>query len=145
MWKNRPRKNNVFSIALWIYVLARCFGFWPFSVKFTDKQKSGKVVVTFLDILWVAGAVSVYGLCCWFSFFYIDLKSQPFSQLEIFLASYTQFSAITIAMLSIILDLINRSRIWSIIVKFGEFDEEVKKEVNYFLILAAFIVETRFS
>lgn len=121
-------KKDVFSIALWIYVLARCFGFWPFSIKFSDKQKSGKVVITLLDILWVLGAMSAYGLCCWFSFFYIDLKNQPFSQLEIFLASWAQFSGITIAMLSIILDLINRSRIWSIIVKFSEFDEEVTKE-----------------
>lgn len=128
MWNNRPKKTDVFSIALWMYVLARCFGFWPFSVKFSDKQKSGKVVVTLLDICWMVGAVSAYGLCCWLSHYLIDLSNVPFTPLELMLSLLARTSGITIAMLSIVLDLFNRSRIWSIIVKFSEFDEEVRAE-----------------
>lgn len=128
MWKNRPNKTGVFSIVLWIYVIARCFGFWPFSVKFNSMQRTGQVVVTSLDILWMVVALAAYGTCFWLTLFNIH-ADLPYSALEITMTLLTQLSRVTIAILSILLDMINRFRIWKIIVRFSEFDDEVSKAI----------------
>lgn len=123
-WKNYAKNNDVFSIALWVYIYLRIFGLWPFSVQFDRKNRSSSIHVTKLDLLWIVAAVAVYLI---FLYIYEFFNNSPtsFSFIIVRLSKITQLCDFIIVIFSIFLDLINRHRIWQLILNFNDFDQEV--------------------
>lgn len=124
VWNNRHRENDVFSIALWIYVVARVCGLFPFSVKFDDKSKSGKVYMTLVDYIWAVGAISFFVGGIVFVYLH-DISDMPYTLIEKFIVKLTTISGSLILIFSIYMDIFNRHHIWSLFVKFHEFDTTV--------------------
>lgn len=125
IWKNRPNGNNVFSVTLRLYIFARIFGYWPFSVHFNESQRSSKVYLTILDWLWVIIAISLYIASSQMTSFQHSIYDN-FSFIATFVSRMIEISDIIFTIISILLDLINRRRIWNLIVSYSEFDEEVR-------------------
>lgn len=123
-WKNYAKNNEVFSIALWIHIYMRIFGMWPFSVQFDQRKRTSHVHVTKLDLLWIVVVVAAY-----LTFLYVSIiinsTPTPLSISIVRLAKITQICGFAIAILSIFLDLINRKRIWQLVLNFNHFDQEV--------------------
>lgn len=129
IWKDCNRTNNVFSIALWIYIIARAFGSWPFTIEFNAKSRTSRVQVTKLDLIWFLLSLCIYGLFNWFAVFE-QIRQLQLSLVEILISQITQISSILVTMLSIAMDMINRNVIWQMILIFHRFDEEVRTDLN---------------
>lgn len=126
IWKYCHRADNIFSITIWIYMIARALGNWPFSIEFNAKNGSSRVRVSKLDFAWFVLSLCIYASFNRFSTFEQSghIKS---SFVEYLVSLISQISSILVAMLSIIMDLMNRNVIWQMILSFHAFDEEVMK------------------
>lgn len=125
-WKNRSKKDDVFSVAAPVYVFTRMFGYWPFSVQFhQNTSKSMHVHMTCFDCLWLIVVLSIFTFFAWFSFVTVQ-DDIPYSSLELLVSKVTQLGSVSISILGIIMDMVNRKCIWDIIVRFNQFDNEVK-------------------
>lgn len=112
------------SIVSWIYVIARVFGFLPFSVEYNEKQKISKVHVTILDVFWFIFAIAIYAMVIVSSAVHHYAKAS-FSGIEILATILITIEGGLIAIISIVMDMFNRKRIFRIMIKLNEFDEEV--------------------
>lgn len=123
VWSLPIHKSDVYSLAFRVYILARAFGFWPFRVVYNAKTKSSTVSMNILDWLWFFGAIFIHLVWGWISWQAIDHNT---SHVWVLLSQIIQMSTVSIWILSLIMDFFNRKRIWSIIVGFNEFDNEVR-------------------
>lgn len=137
-WKNYRKKNDVFSVIQLVYIAARAFGYWPFSIEFNDKSSGGRVRVLSSDLVWFAVALAIYCACNWLSVFN-HLVQEHESYMEMATSQLFQFSNLLITTVSIIMDMVNRDVIWRIILKFNKFDDEVSGPMlvfqSFFLML----------
>lgn len=125
-WKNRSKKDDVFSVAAPVYVFARIFGYWPFSAQFNQNNtKSMHVYLTCFDCLWFIVVIIIFAIFAWFSLVTVQ-DDIPYSALELLVSKMTQLGSISISILAIIMDMVNRKCIWDIIMRFSQFDSEVK-------------------
>lgn len=131
-WKNYRKKNDIFSVAQLVYIAARAFGYWPFSIEFNDKSNGGRVRVLPSDLVWFAVALTIYCTCNWLSVFN-HLVQEHESYMEMATSQLFQFSNLLITTLSIVMDMVNRDVIWRIILKFNKFDDEVSDRCWGFL------------
>lgn len=125
IWKDCRRADNIFSITLWAYVIARVFGNWPFSIEFNARNGSSRVRVTKIDFAWFLLSLCIYASFNWFAVF-DQLGHHEASLVEVTVSQISQIIIILVAMLSIIMDLINRNVIWQMVLTFHAFDEEVR-------------------
>lgn len=127
MFRNiRTKKTDVFSVTGPVYMIARMFGYWPFRVKFGQRSGLNSIYVTRFDWLWFAAAIIIYSLFFWsMSTNYYLQNDIPYSFIEVFISKMTHLCSILISILSMVMDSVNRRRIWNIILKFNEFDEKV--------------------
>lgn len=125
-WKNRSKNVDVFFVTAPVYVFARIFGFWPFSVQFAQSTSTSvHVHMNCFDSSWFAIAISYFTFFGWLSF----VKTQdylPYSAVELLVFKMLQVGSVVVSISTIIVDVVNRNRIWNIIVKFNQFDNEVK-------------------
>lgn len=110
---------------LWVYMIARPFGYWPFQIEFNEKYKTGNVRVTFIDMLWLAMLILIYSATAWYYFAVGRDENASYTLIEILMNELTILFCME-PILSSILDLSNRRIIWKIIVTFYEFDEQVR-------------------
>lgn len=130
--KKLAKMNSVLWITTPIYVLARMVGFWPFRLQFYQKpSKLINVHVNIFDGVWFACAIFMYASFAWFTIASVQ-DDIPFSLLERLISQMTQAASNSISILSIIMDMVNRKRIRDIIVRFNQFDVEIKavKSIN---------------
>lgn len=127
IWKGCQRRNDIFSLTLWVYVLARMCGFWPFSMSFKAKNRSSRVKVTIFDVIWFVFALVFYSV----SLRIVtnnpmqDSVEMEVSFTEVALNQLAQYAQIFIILLCIVLDMVNRNVLWNIILKFKSFDDEM--------------------
>lgn len=119
------KANSVFSVAFPIYVISRIFGFLPFSLAYDRKLRTTIVRVTVFDIIWLCLSLLLH--IFFFIFNWIaDQQSQVTdSRILIISGRLTLWGGFFMAIFAMLMDLLNRNRIWEIIVKFNEFDEEI--------------------
>lgn len=124
-----PRKSSyptigIFSVFIWIYTAARIFGFMLFAIEYNDKNQFSKVYVSICNVLWAIVAIAIYVFIVVVSIFQQGdiLKHSNIEVLSMVMLNIGS-SAITVA--SIIMDMVNRKRIFTIVTKLNEFDEQV--------------------
>lgn len=126
IWHKRDKRNDIFSLTLWVYVMARVFGFWPFTIRFDENRNKPIVCVTKFDYAWFCMSIVFYIMFIHFAVMdhsgHID---QKFTFIEVSLNKMTTLNHILVALLCIILDMVNREVLWKIILKFKAFDDEV--------------------
>lgn len=125
LWSKREKKTDIISLTRWVYVMARLFGYWPFTIEF-DRSKRPIVCVTKLDYIWFYLSIIFYTIAIRFAL--NDLTNhlnQQFTLIEIALNKMTTLNHILVTLLCIILDMANREVLWKIILKFKAFDDEV--------------------
>lgn len=140
-WNNKHPKDSVFSVILWVYVISRLFGFWPFSIVFDEKRKTSNARVTITDWIWFFVAIVLYASFIYFN----DLdkyKDLPHSFIEICASQLTLIGGNMIAILSIIMDMLNRGRICRVIEMFNEFDAEVRIINEKIIVISAKACQT---
>lgn len=115
------------SIVSWIYVIARVFGFLPFSVEYNEKKRINKVHVTILDVLWFIITITIYALIISSSavIHYYNNELLSMSNIEILATILITIEGGVIAIISIVMDMFNRKRVLKIMLKLNEFDDEV--------------------
>lgn len=137
--KNRSSNGgDVFSVASWLHVLSRAFGFWPFSIKFSTKgggcanRKIESIVyVKARDWIWFTLFVAVY-IILNIVLISVDLtatdlnSSNDSGSIEATITYVAMISSISVSVYSLIMGMINREDIWRIITTFNYFDNEVK-------------------
>lgn len=123
-WKKGYPNYGAYSVFWWSYVIGRCFGLMPFSIEYDVKHKLSKVHVTVLDRLWFATAISIYVLLLVFSI--LKDKSDALSNTDQIAHLVVCVGASITVIISIVMDMINRKRIWKIVTMLNEFDEEVR-------------------
>lgn len=122
--KNSHRKDGIFSIFVLIYTVARIFGFMLFAVEYNDKMKISKAYVTICNGLWSVVAIIIYVFVVFVSI-YQEQDRLTQSDIEILALALLALGGCAIAVVSIIMDMINRKRICRIVTKLDEFDEKV--------------------
>lgn len=123
-WKDYRKRNDIFSLTLLVYVTARVFGFWPFSIEFDAKCQKSHTKVTKLDYMWFIVTLAFYCVGIRFAT-YNPFPSAEFSFTEVALNQLTQLVNILIIVLCIVMDMVNRNILWKIIVKLKIFDDEM--------------------
>lgn len=127
MWNARPPKNNAFSSILKIFVIARCFGFCPFSIPTKGKLKENTICVKKIDWLWFIVSLSIY--ISFMVFVIVKYKHRDITELSIMEFILNRIALLgdnSIALMCIVMDMINRKMLWKILTTFSEFDDEVK-------------------
>lgn len=122
-WKRYSPKANVFSVVQPMYVVARSFGYWPFSVEFRNNSLKSFVRVTTMDWIRFVFAFVIYFICNWLAMCHYSEHHESYIEMatsELFQSSNLLMTVITISM-----DMVNRNVIWKIVLKFNKFDEEV--------------------
>lgn len=122
VWNHPKNNNDIFSLTFCVYVIARLYGLWPFSVNFNQKLKTSTVYLNAFDWLWFVVAILIHLL--WF-LVYWHTSGHRDSFIAYLLARSMDILSIVYWLLTLVLDLINRKRIWGIIGSFDEFDKEV--------------------
>lgn len=121
--KGHPREG-IFSIIWWIYLFSRICGLLPFSVEYNEKTKLSKVRVTISD--W---CLSILAICLHATAIYLCVvgisKNLRLSSVAFYASILLIIGSNSLAIGSIILDMINRKSIWKLVYKLNEFDEEV--------------------
>lgn len=120
IWNSR---NDVFSLAFGLYVLSKAFGNWPFTVDIDEKRRS-KVRITVADGFRFLAILLLYVYCSQF-IIYAVLSNNLFSSLEATLSNIAQLNVYVVSLLGIVLHFYFRDELWSIIVKFYDFDQQV--------------------
>lgn len=123
-WK---RAQSVFAVAYPIYIISRIIGFMPFSIECDDSRshRLSTTKITIFDIVWMVLAIGVQ------VFFIVitsihDFQSQiTDSRIAIFSGRMTLWVGYLMAIIAIFLDFVNRRRIWEILVRMDEFDEQL--------------------
>lgn len=118
----KPPKN-VISYSLWVFNVAKLFGFIPFSVR--KKGMMREPHVTIWNVIWMVITISVYGLCI-YAVFAQDYANLPYSQLQVLIVNTANMSGGLVAIFGIVMDLVNRRRIWKMTETFNDFDSEVR-------------------
>lgn len=123
------RKDDILSLTKWIFVLSRIFGFWSFSVESIDinKKKSYIARMKIFDWCRAIAAISIYFLLMLLRFsIFGSFYGFDMSFLEIALNEMTVISSALMTILTIFMDIINREKLWKIIMTFNDLDEKVK-------------------
>lgn len=127
-WQDWRRKNNIFSLTLWIYLLSKLYGNWSFSIEFDAKRHSSRVRVTPLD--WLRFIFNlIFYINCTRYIIHEDAEKNLSTKLEVSITQFAQLISLLVLILSIVLDMINRNALWNIILKFDEFDLEVSVNI----------------
>lgn len=126
-WPRNYPKDGVLSIVMWLFVASRIFGLLPFSVEYDVKRKRSQVKVTALDCFCFVIAIIIYALLV-----RCMVQSDPFpklySSIELSVRISTIIAGISIAIYSVITDMINRTSVWSIVTNLTAFDEKVNMD-----------------
>lgn len=123
-WKNRLKENDIFSTTLCVYLVARIFGYLPFSIKFRKRNKLGRVEVRLFDKLWFVTAISIRLIFVCYTKGLIAATNH-YTHFEDFLYQSVHTAGILMECFTITFEMFNRNEIWSIVVAINEFDEEV--------------------
>lgn len=112
-----------------IYYFSRFAGLWPFSVRPNLNGTNQKVYVSLIDGLWFTVA-----FCLYLSFAFIAYErlkagiegkgKDPF-QFRIVIYDVLQTSSLLFGAIGIVLDMINRKKLFNVLEKFIQFDNEV--------------------
>lgn len=124
LWSKNYPKNGVFSFIVWFYVASRIFGFFPFSIELDKKNEWSKVNVTIIDWFWFVISIFFYASAIGFTVYQTHLFVS-YITIDVILSLVTLTAGNTIAVISIITDMINRKRIWKLISNFNQFDKKV--------------------
>lgn len=119
-WRSQ---NDIFTVALWLYLLSKTFGNWIFTVEFDIKRKPS-IRLTIFDVIQSTILILFYGYCSKYTI-QSTFNRNLFSSLEAVLSQMSQCTVILISFLCIILNFINRKHIWSAIVQLNAIDIEV--------------------
>lgn len=129
-WKSRRHENTVIALTSWLYLIVRFFGLWSFTIESNATVVKSKgecaVCIKLLDWLWAVITFSYYCISTVIQIGAIAKFQELNSTLiEIVINNVTIVSDILIALLCIIMDIVNRKRLWKMILIFHEFDVEV--------------------
>lgn len=119
--------NDVFFSTFWIYVIARYFGFCPFSIeKKCNKPKEYLVRVKPFDCCWFFVSILMNIAFMTIGIFKFTARMVTgFEYIEIILSQVTFMSENLIAIMCIVLDMANRRMLLKIITTLNDFDNEV--------------------
>lgn len=125
-WTKSHPKDGVYSVFWWSYLVARCFGLMPFSIEYDVQHKLSKVYLTVFDCLWFVIAITIYVLLIVYSI--LDYKFDELSNTDKIARLVVYCGGSITVIVSIVMDMINRKRIWKIVTLLNEFDVEVNKK-----------------
>lgn len=128
-WKNRLNQNDIFSSTLCVYLVARIFGYLPFSIEFSKRNKSGRVEVRLFDKLWFVTAIALRLIFVWHTKGLIVAKNH-YTHFEDFLYQMVHTVDILMECFAITFELFNRHVLWRILVALNEFDEDVNYSIR---------------
>lgn len=107
-----------------VYIMARNFGFLPFTIKFNEKYKVEGLTVSYQDILRFLLALIVYSACAIY-LFKGNITVIHDSLIIVYGSRLIMLFGLLLAILSVILDMINRKSVTFILKEIIEIDEEV--------------------
>lgn len=127
MWKLFHRPKDVLSLSQFIFKIAKLFGFLQFNVDLRGNHS--KIAVTPWNRLSMLIAISINSLCL-YAVYSQDTSNLPYSPIQILIVNTSNMSGGAVAILGILMDYINRHRIWRMIETFHYFDVEVSDGVK---------------
>lgn len=124
-WQSGRSRSDVFSVVFWMYVVARCFGYWPFSVNRRSKSRCSQIRITRIDLAWFVGAIILHTLFHWLAVMGQAIDENQ-SYAEMTTEQIFKISGLVVTVMSIVMDMRNRHLLWDIILKFNKFDEQAR-------------------
>lgn len=126
------RADSVYDVAYPIYIISRIVGYLPFTIVCDDSSRSlqkSSIKITLFDCVWILVWVSLL-----IAFMVIngvfDFQSQVSDSSIVNICNrMVVWGGYLFGILTIIMDIINRKRIWKIVVMFAVFDEQVSNTV----------------
>lgn len=124
--------DSVYDVAYPIYIISRIVGYLPFTIVCDDSSRSlqkSSIKITLFDCVWILVWVSLL-----IAFMVIngvfDFQSQVSDSSIVNICNrMVVWGGYLFGILTIIMDIINRKRIWKIVVMFAVFDEQVSNTV----------------
>lgn len=121
-------KSEVFALAKRVQIVARIYGFWPFSINpIAETDDNLSILHTkACDYIWFAVVLVIYTILATIEFVsFRSLATEKYSSNEVILQLMTMISEIVITFAGLIMDMINRQLIWDIILMLNAFDVKV--------------------
>lgn len=123
------KKDDILSLARWIFLLSKIFGFWSFSVDEIEINRKTSYIVKMKLFDWIrAIAMSIIYLLTIFMRFstiFALLRSYNLAFIEIVLNEMTVSSSAIMTILTILMNVIDRKALWKLIVTYNYMDEKV--------------------
>lgn len=115
--------DSVFSLAKTVHIVVQFFGYWPFSL---ELRKTYRVQFKVLDYIRILLVLLFYSSCIYAEW---TLNAASIQENESSIENVFNLASICgeaiIILASILFDVFNRNRIWSIIVMLNKFDRTV--------------------
>lgn len=128
IWKFFHRPSDVLSLSQFVFKIAKFLGFLQFNVDFCGKRR--KIGVTPVNWLSMLIAISV-NLLCIYAVFSQDNSNLPYATIQIVIVNTASMCGGALAILGILMDYVNRYRLWCMIETFHDFDVEVSDDDDY--------------
>lgn len=111
-----------------LHGVARVFGYWQFTIN-TDNPR--RVRFKILDCLRFIAMLLLYVVCVYIEYFWdSSIQLEDESNLEFFSSLSTIFAELFIIPYNMLCDILNRHRLWTIIMFFNDFDATVNHRWN---------------
>lgn len=124
-------KNTIFDLVRPLYIYSRLFGMFPFSIDIDTKLVNSKVYICKFDICLY---ILQLAICIFLIMFNIKFNLhayQSHSYLQVMGPRIILIFGLCANIVWVLLDIINRHRIWKIVKMFYEFDLQVNKHFNF--------------
>lgn len=124
-----PQKDKLDDTLLfnqWVHIYARLFGYWSFHIDFKQIKSTNSFQMKISDWFSAAMAIVVYLVCIYLQFvsFYF-LSTLYYSLIEMILFQIAKANGAFISILTVIMDLMHRNKLWKILQTFYYFGKEV--------------------
>lgn len=125
--ENALPQNNFSILFRPLYFVARIFGLLPFSIIYIETGDIQSSRVNKFDVLWFVLSFSAYSILLWFYQHKLLLSHVLLDKLGILTVCHDMATILKIILqiISIILDMYNRTQIIDILKQFANFDNEV--------------------
>lgn len=122
---NHPKKLS-FASSLWpFYFCSRAIGLLPFSIKFDSNGEVQRARVSWFDLLWFVIAIVFQLYLASVYFQMIEIPQDPSASYILFFGdSIFNLVGLSFGIITIIMDMFNRSRLVDILKRFTEFGKE---------------------
>lgn len=127
-------KDDILSLARWIFRFSQIFGYWSFSVDEIEinRKKSYIVKMKLSDWIRAIAMPTVYLVVIFIRYLTIGVLFEGYEMkfIEMILNEMTVSSSAVMAIFTIVMNVINRKAVWKLIMMYNYMDEKVNESSN---------------